>query len=62
MSTKTDDIGEYMNALADQNGVAVATVEDGTVLFFRRDYLLKVLEQEPDKEKLIIFVRHPVQH
>jgi hypothetical protein len=62
MSIKTDDIGEFMNDWADREGVSVATTSDGTVLLFRRDYLLSILEENADQEKLIIFVKHPTQH
>ena len=41
----------------EKDGCAVASVNDGYLLIFKRITLQKILDDHPDKEKMIIFVK-----
>lgn len=55
----SDDAIDFFQELVERNGVAVSTVKDGTVLMFKRKMLQALLDQHPNDEKLIIFVKKP---
>lgn len=56
---KTDNEIDFLLKIAEQNGVACATVSDGHVLVFKRSALEKILTQTEGKETLTIFVKRP---
>lgn len=56
---KSENESEFLLAMAEQNGVACATVSDGHVLVFKRSTLEKILAQTEGKDTLTIFVKRP---
>lgn len=57
----SDDSNEHdwINKIADVQGVACLTVSDGHVLLFKRSCLQSIMDQNPDKEKILIFIKRP---
>lgn len=55
----SDEAAEYLLTLAEKNGVATATVKDGHVLIFKRDYLKRMLEAD-NADTFTIFVKRQV--
>ena len=47
---------EYLGVMVEKQGVVCATVKDGHVLIFNRQYLRKVVESG-DSETFLIFVK-----
>ncbi len=58
-SKKTDDYAAYMHELVSQQGVAVSTVSDGHVLMFKRSHFQAIIDQFPNNERLLIFIKRP---
>lgn len=56
MDDKKDKAIEFFMETMKQDGVAVSTVPDGTVLLFKRSWLEDILKKYPD-EILSIFVK-----
>lgn len=50
---------EFFIESANKMGIACSTVKDGHVLLFKREYLQKILDTNPDKESILIFVKRP---
>lgn len=57
--TSTDDPVEFLNAMADANGIAVSSVSDGHVFVFTKQRLQQMLEACADKDRLVVFVKKP---
>lgn len=60
MSVKTDSAG-YLMEILKTNGVVAASVDDGHVIGFKRDFLQKLLDDNEGKSSIVIFVKHPVK-
>ena len=56
---ETQDAADFLVEMMRTQGVAVSTVKDGTLLFFKRSYLQELLNAHADKQELIIFVKRP---
>ena len=60
MSDKENDqknaIDNFLQ-IAEEEGEAVGPVTNGYVLMFKRTNLQKILDDHPDNEKIIIFVK-----
>jgi len=62
MSNSDDDkLAEFITKLAESQGVACATVDDGHVLLFKRSFLQELLDKNPagQSDKVMIFVKRP---
>jgi hypothetical protein len=53
------DALEYLLKLAETNGVACSTVDDGHMLLFTRAWFEAILEKYPDNKDFLIFVKRP---
>lgn len=53
------NIGEYINELSDQKGIAVMTVDDGHVFVITKETLQSLLAQAEAKQtnKVVLFVK-----
>lgn len=56
MDDKKDKAVDFFIETMKQDGVAVSTVSDGTMLLFKRSWLEDILKKYPD-ETLSIFVK-----
>jgi hypothetical protein len=50
---------EHLWDMVELNGVVCSSVKDGHVLAFKKDFLQKLIDKHPDKERVIIFVQKP---
>lgn len=57
MSTKSEDCADFLNELAERNGVACSTVSDGHVLVFTEKALESLLERARENGKVVVFVK-----
>jgi len=48
---------EYLLKMLETQGVACSTVKDGHVLMFKRSVLQSMLDNHPDQDELVIFVK-----
>lgn len=53
------DYVEYFAEHADKFGAACSTVKDGHVLLFKLDFLQKLLDDHPDQNQILIFLKRP---
>ena len=51
------DAVEYLAAMLEAQGVACSTVKDGHVLMFKRSLLQSMLDNHPDQDEFVIFVK-----
>lgn len=58
MSQEKDPV-EFFLDQARKVGASCATVEDGHMLIFKRDFLNSILEKHPNKEEIVIFLKRP---
>jgi hypothetical protein len=56
---KSQEAADFMVELMRAQGVAVSTMRDGTILFFKRSYLQELLDSHPGKEELVLFIKRP---
>ena len=56
--TDKNDMIDFFNDQIEGQGIAVSSVADGHVFGFTRDHLQKMLDQNPDKQKFIVFVKN----
>lgn len=56
---KNDEFADYMQKLADTQGCACSTVKDGHLLLFKHSFLRELVDKNPDKEYVIMFVKRP---
>jgi hypothetical protein len=54
-----DNAIEFMLKTLELQGAAISTVSDGHVIMFKKNYLLELLKQNPESEKLVIFLKRP---
>lgn len=60
MSNKEQkDAVEYFSKLCDVQGASCLTVEDGHILMFKRSFLQELIDKNPDKEKVVIYLKRP---
>jgi hypothetical protein len=61
MATKEeqDNAVEFFLKMGETQGVTCATVTDGHMLFFKREWLQALLDKHPTNEKFMIFVKRP---
>lgn len=52
-----NNIPEYLNTLLEHQGVAVAHVKDGWVIYFSKDKMSKLLEDIGEADRFMIFVK-----
>lgn len=57
MSDDTGAAADFLNELAEKNGVACATVDDGHVLIFKTETLERLLESSRKSGKVVVFVK-----
>ena len=55
---KTEDGLDLFNESLEQDGVSILSVKDGHVFGFKRATLQTMLDQNPDNEKFIVFVKN----
>jgi hypothetical protein len=55
----SDKALEYIYELLERQGAAASTVKDGHMLFFKREFLQRLLDAHPGKEKFTIFLQRP---
>lgn len=56
--SKGDDLDIFDERL-ERDGVVCSSVPDGHVLAFKREYLQRILDKYPDRDRLVIFVQKP---
>jgi hypothetical protein len=52
------DAAELLDLQVQRNGVAVASVSDGTVFTFRKATLQALMDKNPTSDQVVIFVQH----
>lgn len=58
MSTdKKQDAIKAAFDLVEHQGLVIRSVSDGKLLIFKRDFLRRLLDANPDQDKLVIFAR-----
>lgn len=55
---KKQEVADFFLTNVDQFGVAASIVSDGVVLGFNRAHMQDIINQNPDKEILVIFVQN----
>lgn len=58
-----DDISdevEYLLELLKTQNISCATVKDGHIIIFKRSYLQSILDNNPDNETIMMFIKRPV--
>ena len=59
MIDEKDDGIDFFSTLIEKQGIAVSSVSDGHIFGFTRKHLQAMLDQFPDKETFVVFVKKP---